>query len=199
MRTRTWIISLFSITQLLVQAQAQGVMYTWVDSQGVTHFSDLQPPEDVTVPAGITQMDLPQTFTEADPGEEYYSITNQWKRAQQERAEKDKLALQRGQLRLEWYRARQQTREAELAASARAAETQTPLIIVREGPYFRSLAFRHRRSDQDRYHNDPGHRPHWIPHQEDSNPVPVKYSLGPVKANVQEKPALQVRQRLGVN
>jgi hypothetical protein len=132
MHIQKWIISLIAAGQLVSLAAAQEVAYTWVDNNGVTHFSDVPPAARSAAAAGVVTMDMPQDFTSADPENDYYSIANQWKRAQQERVEKDKLALLREQLRIERLRAEQEIRAAEAREVAGVATSRTPLIIVRD-------------------------------------------------------------------
>lgn len=114
---------------LLPLSAADADIYQWVDQEGVTHFSDAAPA------VGTTQVvakpvNIRQDYTEANPDEDYYSIVNQSRRLQAQRAEKDALALQKEQMRIEWYRAKQEARAAELNAAARLVEASQPLILL---------------------------------------------------------------------
>lgn len=129
MYIQKWIISLIAAGQLVSLAAAQDVAYTWVDNNGVTHFSDVPPVARSAAAAGVVTMDIRQDFTSADPENDYYSIANQWRRAQQERVEKDKLALQREQLRIERLRVVQEIHTIDAASFS---TNRTPLIIVRD-------------------------------------------------------------------
>lgn len=126
MHIQKWIISLLAASQIVSQAAAQNVAYSWVDNDGITHFSDVPPAAAVDV----VTMDVSQDFTSPNPEKDYYSIANQWKRAQRERLEKDKLALHR-ELRIERLRAEQEIQTAR-AANAGVTTSNHPLIIVRD-------------------------------------------------------------------
>ncbi len=70
-----------------------GTVHKWVDSKGITHYSDT-PPE--VTPAQLTQIDVPDVVrTTAKAASDYYSIANQWQRLHRERLERDRLALER--------------------------------------------------------------------------------------------------------
>lgn len=70
-----------------------GVVHKWVDSKGITHYSDT-PPE--VTPAQLTQIEVPDVVrTTAKTASDYYSIANQWQRLHRERLERDRLALER--------------------------------------------------------------------------------------------------------
>jgi hypothetical protein len=108
-------------------------IFKWVDAEGVTHFSDARPAVGTT-PIVAEPVNIRQDYTESNPAEDYYSIVNQSKRMQAQRAEKDALALQKEQLRIDWYRAKQEALAAELDGAARLVEASQPLILV-PGPY----------------------------------------------------------------
>ncbi len=60
-------------------------VHKWVDADGVTHYSDKQPPVTVTA---VERIDLPAASARAaDHGDDYYSIANQWRRMYRERIE----------------------------------------------------------------------------------------------------------------
>ncbi|MDH3386603.1 MAG: DUF4124 domain-containing protein [Gammaproteobacteria bacterium] len=69
------------------------VIHKWVDTDGVTHYSD-EAPASGEIP--VTVIDVPTAHSEpGSPAENYYSITNQWERMRRERIERDKLALEK--------------------------------------------------------------------------------------------------------
>ncbi len=81
---------------LVLPAQAD-IAHKWVDADGVTHYSD-EPPADAAAPA--TAIELPAAGRRAtSPGDDYYSIANQWQRMHQERLERDRIALEKARLR----------------------------------------------------------------------------------------------------
>lgn len=197
MNLRVWLFSFVSVIQLLVPVYAQGIAYTWVDGEGVTHFSDSRPAGNGTTMPAVVQMNIPQNFTEADPTAEYYSITNQWKRVQQERSEKAELALKREQLRLDWYRARQEAREVELAALAREVEAEQPVVIVRDVPYYNWNRAGHRAPGQDHQHVYPdyppwnNYHPYTVPQDSRPDLIPIKFSLGAVTGKKRDQVLLE--------
>lgn len=78
---------------------ADGLVHTWVDADGVTHFSDRPPADAMTESSTMTMpADFPETV---NPDDAYYSIANQWQRVQEERADRERLALERARVRAE--------------------------------------------------------------------------------------------------
>jgi hypothetical protein len=77
-------------------------VHTWVDEGGVTHFSD-QPPESEAVEVTVLEIseDYPQPAATDD---DYYSIVNQWQRAQEERMVREQLKLERAKLKAQQQR-----------------------------------------------------------------------------------------------
>lgn len=114
---------------LLPLSAAHADVYQWVDKEGVTHYSDA-PPSAGTTQVVAKPVNIRQDYTKSNPDEDYYSIVNQSKRLQAQRAEKEALALQKEQVRIEWYRAKQEARAAELNATARLVEASQPLILL---------------------------------------------------------------------
>ena len=95
MDTRRW-FPLLGLA-LLASAPAGAVtVHTWVDEQGVTHFSD--------APPGGAQPSSEVQVQEAAPAQgaggsgDYYSIVNQWQRMREEREQQDALELERERL-----------------------------------------------------------------------------------------------------
>ena len=85
-----------------VQAQQ---LYKWVDAQGVTHYGEKLPSQDVDYIA----FEFTQDYQAPNPQDDYYSIQNQLKRLQEQRT--------------------QRLAEKKQAADARAAKQQTPEIV----------------------------------------------------------------------
>jgi len=218
MNIRIWIYTLLTLTQLQAHVVAQGLAYTWVDKDGITHFSDSPPATGTTASGDIVSMPLPQSYTAPDPAQDYYSISNQWRRMQEVKAEQDGLALQREQLRIEWYRAEQQAREAEAASAARIAADRSPLIIVQEpypvhrpGPYDQRPVKHYPAQHDHTYrpgfslsfgYNQPSNR-QWneTRHPHDStpgyHPARVQGGVGPVKSKPAPDDTMLNRNGLG--
>ncbi|MEX2482608.1 MAG: DUF4124 domain-containing protein [Gammaproteobacteria bacterium] len=94
-------------------AAAEAVtVHTWVDADGVTHFSDQAPATEM--PAEVFDIAVTQP---TDAAADYYSIANQWARLRAERDAADARALVRQRLRT----------EAAAAAAPPAVE------VIREG------------------------------------------------------------------
>jgi len=69
------------------------VVHKWVDSDGITHYSDEIP---VSAQTPVTRIELPEApAATGDTASGEYSIANQWRRMHQERIERDKLALEK--------------------------------------------------------------------------------------------------------
>ncbi|MEM7564656.1 MAG: DUF4124 domain-containing protein [Pseudomonadota bacterium] len=62
------------------------VIHKWVDSNGVTHYSDVAPEAEAASTLDIPVADSARTASTND----YYSIQNQWKRVNQERLAREK-------------------------------------------------------------------------------------------------------------
>lgn len=87
---------------LVPLSASAGTVHTWVDEDGVTHFSD-EPPESQQV--DVTVLEVPENFPQpAAADEDYYSIVNQWQRAQEERMAREQLKLERAKLKAEQRR-----------------------------------------------------------------------------------------------
>lgn len=129
----------------LPTAQAAGV-HKWVDAQGLTHYSD-EPPGAVET----TLIELPQpTVAKGDddekPAGDYYSISNQWQRMNQERLERERLDLERAKIRA--------ARQTPAADTADRDEDEVRYVTVYRGF---GLRRHHRRSH--RIHRFDSHRP----------------------------------------
>ncbi len=76
---------------LLALAAVDGnaaVAHKWLDTDGVTHYSDAPPP---TPTADFERLDLPTAPSRAAVHDAYYSIANQWRRMHRERIELERV------------------------------------------------------------------------------------------------------------
>ncbi len=106
MTVRPLILGIFAVFLPLSQAVANDVAYKWVDENGVTNFSDKPPATVNSVQGSVEHIALPGDFAvPTDPAEDYYSISNQWKRLNEERIAREKVALERERIRIERTRA----------------------------------------------------------------------------------------------
>jgi hypothetical protein len=114
----------------LPQAPADaGAVYTWVDPNGVTHFSEAPPPDPGVQPAMIELMPPPPPADTDD----YYSVIRQAERMEKRRLENEKLRAERLQAEAEARRARI---EAEAAMQAPAANTDNDSVYLPAYPYY---------------------------------------------------------------
>jgi Domain of unknown function (DUF4124) len=79
-----------------------GVVYSWVDPHGVTHFSETPPPDPAVQPAMI-ELTPPPPPPDYD---DYYSVIRQAERMERRRLENDKLEAERQLAEAEAMRAR---------------------------------------------------------------------------------------------
>lgn len=122
------------IPALLLRTAAGDTVYTWVDAEGVTHFSDMPPATNTAAPGDITTIALPEGYPAAvDPAADYYSVTNQWQRMRAELAATEELALQRERNRVERLRAEQETEQAIATAAAITAAAYSQPAVVYSG------------------------------------------------------------------
>ena len=118
-----------------------GEIYTWVDADGIVHYS-ATPPDDAT--SEVAQIELPPPPPPRPASaEDFYSVINQAARMRARRLESEALMAQR--------------RAADAAARQARAEEQVALELARQSSI----------QDQPRYyplylHNPRiGHRPYW--------------------------------------
>jgi hypothetical protein len=84
-QTGKWVTG-FVLSVLLVAPAVAAEIYKWVDENGVTHFSQMQPDLSVT---GVSQPELRDTRpSDYDPEQDLYGVEAQAKRMQQLRDEK---------------------------------------------------------------------------------------------------------------
>ncbi len=131
-------------------------IHSWVDDDGVTHFSDAPPVGEID---GATTVEIDDNYPpQRDAQAEYYSIANQWNRMREEREAKNKLSLEKARIQAE--------------KSAALAYTQPPVAQTGYRDYFPIYGFpghrgnlRGRRFQDDRHtnfrrgphHVQPGH------------------------------------------
>ncbi len=126
------------ISMLAAPAAAQaGVVHKWIDTDGVTHYSD-RPPE--SPPSSLTQIEVPENDAGGGENRDYYSIANQWQRMHRERLELEKIRLER----------------ASLDATRQAAE---PTVIVIDETHDRGHVAIYRPHRHQRHRNEKKFRP----------------------------------------
>jgi hypothetical protein len=77
---------------VLLPASATGV-FKWVDTKGITHYSDEAPASSTTQ---VTLIEVPATQAVAfDVENDYYSIANQWTRFHEELIKREKIKLEK--------------------------------------------------------------------------------------------------------
>lgn len=154
------IINSVALVLLSLAARAiAGVIYTWTDAAGITHFSETPPP-DPTLQA--RPIELPEPPPGMQPPGDYYSVINQLNRMQTQRLETEKLIAERKRAEAE---ARRAVAEAEAQQQQDAYQEAAPEyypvypLYGYRPPYARPPGMR------------PGHRPgHWPDHRPDHRP-----------------------------
>ena len=127
-------IPVFALVLSVFAPVPAAVVHKWVDSDGITHYSDEIPASALTP---VTRIELPEAPASTDgkaSGE--YSIANQWRRMHQERLQREKLALEKAR-----QKARQQ-QATEVVYVERPEETRYvvtyPRSRYRQHGYYRS-------------------------------------------------------------
>lgn len=127
------------------------VVHKWVDSDGITHYSDEIP---VSAQTPVTRIELPEAPASAnDKASGEYSIANQWRRIHQERIEREKLALEKARQKAQ----QQQTTEVVYVEQSRETRyvVAYPRSRYRQHGYHRSHynhGRRHARVNKKRIH-----------------------------------------------
>ena len=110
---------LFAVTPV----SASGI-HKWVDADGVTHYSDVQPESGNPV----STLDIPvRDSARSADGDHYYSIQNQWRRVNQARLAREKKEQEQARLKLEKSRLATVvpvTEVAETPAKSRRSESR---------------------------------------------------------------------------
>lgn len=140
------LLSLALVCAIVTPASATAV-HKWVDADGVTHYSD-KPPESVdTTLIELSEPAAVKTASEdGGPADDYYSISNQWQRMNQERIERERLNLER-----ERIRAAQQTPAPTATVVERKVKVRYVPIFAGFGP--------HPHHPHHRYGTGPKHSP----------------------------------------
>ena len=116
-----------------------GVVYTWVDPSGVTHFSETPPP-DPGVPARMIELAPLPPPPPADD-DDYYSILRQAERMERRRLESEKLEAERLRAEAEARRAKM---EAEAAAQPPIIYPEDETVYLPAYPYYPGYGSGHR-------------------------------------------------------
>jgi hypothetical protein len=93
------LLSAIVVIGLAAGPAGAATIHRWIDADGVTHFSD-SPPESKDIDVEIIEFGDDYSPTPA-PDEDYYSITNQWRRLHEERVARQQLNIERARLRAE--------------------------------------------------------------------------------------------------
>jgi hypothetical protein len=124
-------ILLYTLISLSVSANSAEEVYTWVDAEGTTHFSESQPLESET-DAQLIEV-LPASG--AGPGrvtdESFYSVINQAERMQTRRLKNEKLIAEKKQADAEASKAR-----AEAQAALQNSYNNDPVTYYPVYPYY---------------------------------------------------------------
>jgi hypothetical protein len=87
------------VLSAMAGSSGAATVHRWVDADGVTHFSDTPPPSTQT---DVETIEIGDDYSSASEGnDDYYSITNQWRRLNEERQARQQLSLERARLRAE--------------------------------------------------------------------------------------------------
>ena len=123
-------------------------IHTWVDEDGVRHFSDVAPDDN----NDSERFDI-KNVPAADPASDYYSIANQWARIRDERAAAAQRTLERERMRL--------THSDRDEWADDDASGQTPRVRNFSAPYFwGTTGFPYRAVGGPGRRPYAGHRPH---------------------------------------
>ena len=146
---------IYALGITLSQADSQQ-LYKWVDDQGVTHYGDALPDENIAHESFHFQ----QYSHISNPSDDYYSIQNQLQRLQERRSQ----AL------------KQKQQAAEIKAANNSVSQQPTVAIVEpERRYFAPAYFPHRYNKHYKY--IPG-KPHHYNKHVNSSKAPVERSRG---------------------
>jgi hypothetical protein len=115
--------SLLLLLALPLTPAFAGAIFTWVDKEGVTHFSE-SPPEDGSVKARQIEVE-PVPVVGNTGGDDYYSVVRQVERMQKSRLENERATAERLQAETA---ARQAGSEAE-AKELEGRDEPTPTIV----------------------------------------------------------------------
>ena len=116
-----------------------GQVYTWVDDDGVTHFSETPPANAATDTQLIDILPTPATTGALD--EDFYSVIKQAERMESRRLENEKLAAEKKK------------------ADAEASKARAEATAIQQGPYNDSASFNARYYPVYPYYPRYGHHP----------------------------------------
>jgi len=157
MKTYTRIPALLLLL-LAVSTAGAGEIYTWIDAEGITHFSETAPEDPAAAAAPLALEPPPATRPPA--GDDYYSVINQAARMEARRLAAERLRAERLRAEAEARRARAQelaAQEAERQATWQEEPRYYPLYLHYprggHGPYRG-----HHPQHHDRRHPDTGRR-----------------------------------------
>jgi len=126
-------------------ALAVGV-HKWVDADGLTHYSDEPPGAGETMLIELPEPAVSKSDDDEKPAGDYYSISNQWQRMNQERLERERLNLERAKIRA--------ARQTPAPDTADAGEDEVRYVTV-----YRDFGLRRHHRRPHRIHRFDGHRP----------------------------------------
>ena len=140
-RISTAVTAIVLLVALPLSVSAVSV-YQWVDADGVTHFSDETPTASKPVKQ-LSQYDIEDNFPQSrDPGEDYFSIVNQWKRTSEER---DAALKQKREAKRERRASRQQQAQVVVQEPRRVYTGFLPSpFLFNQGRFFRRNQFLNR-------------------------------------------------------
>jgi hypothetical protein len=101
---RSWQTAGFLVLLVVFSTSSAAPVFTWVDSRGITYFSD-RPPADESVSARLIEV-LPPPPPGIPVDADFYSVINQAQRMEARRLEREKLIAERLQAEAEADRAR---------------------------------------------------------------------------------------------
>jgi len=113
--THTACTFLLMLLTLIASCATAAEVYTWIDDNGVTHFSETPPQQQTDDTQRIDLAPLPKSSSSNDEDDDYYSVVNQAERMEARRLENEKLAAEKKQ------------------ASAEASKAQAEATAIQQG------------------------------------------------------------------
>jgi hypothetical protein len=169
-------IPLVLLLLVALQPAVADPVYSWVDASGITHFSQMPPPQGTEQ---AMQLELPRYPAAPLPDDDYYSVANQAARMEFRRLEREKLEAQRRLAEAEARRAR-----AEAQAASESARQQPPAVSYPYLPWQPARAWRPHRHHPHRHHRDYGDR-------REHHPAQMPYHrYGPADFRLNRPPAM---------
>ena len=132
---RSLSLHLALLVLLATHANAGAVtVHTWIDGDGVRHYSDAPPASATADLERFVIADTPASATASD--EDYYSIVNQWQRMREERDESKAHRLERERIRSEERVAKAAARADEARYNSRGYGGYYPRLPYGYGRHF---------------------------------------------------------------